>query len=153
MMRAGAVAVLVALAACDSPSAPDTPQPLILKGITQPGFSGYDTPQRLVIRTQADWEAAWATIWRRTSYVPALPAVDFSRDVVLIAAAGQKPSLHFIAIEAAYATRDAATVTVRSYSPVAGCITTPVITTPADVVQMPRRDRVSFVEEAVVRPC
>ena len=46
-------------------------------------------------------------------------------------------------------------VTVRSYSPVAGCVTTPVVTTPADVVQMPRRDRISFVfvEEAVVRPC
>jgi len=153
MMRAGAAAVLVALAACDSPSAPDIPQPLVLKGITQPGFSGYDTPQRLVIRTQADWEAAWATIWRLTVYVPALPAVDFARDVVLIAAAGAKPPLHFIAIEAASATRDSATVTVRSYSPVAGCVTTPVITTPADVVQMPRRDHITFVEEAVVRPC
>ncbi len=153
MMRAGAAAVLVALAACNSPTAPDTPQPLILTGITQPGFSGYDTPRRLVIRTQADWEAAWATIWLRTIYVPALPVVDFTRDVVLIAAAGQKPSLHFIAIEAAVATRDSATVTVRSYSPMAGCVTTPVITTPADVVTMPRRDRISFVEEAFVRPC
>lgn len=148
------VVLLLSLAACDSPSAPETPQPLALTRITQPAFSGFDTPQRLVIRSQPAWEAAWATLWARAGQSPALPPVDFTRDVVLLAAAGARPtSGYFIAIEAASATGDAATVTVRSYAPGAGCEILPVVTTPVDVVSMPRRDRVTFVEESQVRPC
>lgn len=148
------MSLLWLLGACDSPSAPETPQPLALTRITQPAFSGFDTPQRLVIRSQPAWEAAWATLWARAGQVPPLPPIDFTRDVVLLAAAGARPtSGYFIAIEAASATGEAATVTVRSYAPGAGCELLQVITTPVDAVSMPRRDRVTFVEESQVRPC
>jgi hypothetical protein len=44
---------------------------------------------RLVVRGQRDWEDVWSRATSRRADPPPLPEVDFSQDMVLIAAAGQ----------------------------------------------------------------
>ncbi len=50
--------------------------------------SGFTSPQRIVVRTQQEWATTWATIWSRQTPVPALPVVDFTSEVVVVAASG-----------------------------------------------------------------
>jgi hypothetical protein len=58
-------------------------------------WSGYTAPERRVIVAPADWAAAWSQIHARRTPVPALPDVDFSRDVVILAAMGARRSTGF----------------------------------------------------------
>lgn len=148
------LAILLTSARCGSSEDLGPHDDLIITRISQPGFSGFDTPQRLVIRTVSAWRDAWETIWRRVPQAPELPSVDFERDMVIIAAAGTKPTTgYFVAIEAATANRREVTVRVRSISPGANCGNATVLTQPLEAVRIERRDHVSFDEVSEVRNC
>jgi hypothetical protein len=154
-----AVFLTLTVAACGGSDTVGPPVDLPITRITQPGFSGFDTPQRLVIRTQADWQTAWETLWRPTRpgpppTPPPIPSIDFSRDVVIIVAAGAKPtSGYFISVDSVTATRRQATVTVKSYSPGNACQLLEVITQPVEVVAIQARDEIQFRELSEVRHC
>jgi hypothetical protein len=146
--------LLVAPAACGSSEELGPSEDLVITRISQPGFSGFETPQRLVIRTGPAWQEAWQTLWRRAPEPPQLPAVDFGRDMVILAAAGVKPTTgYFIAIEAATANRREVTVRVRSIAPGANCVNATVLTQPVEVVRIEARERVVFDEVSEVRNC
>jgi hypothetical protein len=103
-------AILVSLAACGgssggvtrldvtqnyTPAIPTDAQPRPIRHIALQPFaggslthSGIHAFRRQVIRDSATWQAAWSEIFSDTSPQPALPAVDFSTDMVLLAAEG-----------------------------------------------------------------
>lgn len=124
------------------------------EGATLAYNSGFTTPERRVIRDTAAWSSAWATLWAHNATAPALPAVDFTREMVLVAAMGQRSTGgHDILIDSVAATGSELLVRVRSRSPGAGCATTSALTEPVDIVRVPVRMQAVFFAEysAVVR--
>ena len=140
------------IAGCDSPSGPSETLPLTR--VTQGYFGAPNPSQRLVVRSQQDFAAAWAAIFSNTSPQPPVPSVDFTQEMVIIALGGSKPSGGYcIAIEHAAGDRRSATLTVRSAGPTASNAILPVITNPYDIVRVPRRDRVAFTEISEIANC
>lgn len=99
--------------------------------------SGYDTAETVVIRTGAAWRAAWTRIHGGMMPLPVMPAIDFSRNVVVLVAVGtQSSGGHGVAITRA--DLDAGTVTVHAVHtlPGPGCGVTMALTQPVDVVRL-----------------
>lgn len=118
-------------------------------------YSGVDAPAREVVRTDAQWRAAWARIHRHRHPAPAVPAVDFGRESVLLAAMGSRSAGGYtIGVDSATATADAIHVFVTERSPGRTCVTTQALTAPVHAVALPVDGRtVQFHENAVVREC
>jgi hypothetical protein len=148
------------LAACSSPTAPDADQPLTVTRLREGAFSfsynsGIRDAQRLVIRDQATWQQTWNTIFSLTFPVPALPAVDFTREMVVLAALGERSSGGYsILIDSATETANGVTINVRSVSPGSNCGVTAALTQPLDIARVTRRDgSVAFAETTATQNC
>ncbi len=117
--------------------------------------SGFVQAERLVITDQAAWQSVWQIAHATVSPEPPLPAVDFDREAVLAVAMGRQPSGGFaIRLEAAHQDDQAVTVSVRSVAPGAGCLVPQVVTSPVDLVRMPRSPLpVRFVETSETLNC
>lgn len=147
----GVLFVLISVA-CESPTGPGDPLPVTR--ILQGAFSSAETSQRLLVRSQAELAAAWTMMFRDLSEPPALPTVDFSRDMVIIALAGSKPSGGYcIVVQAAASKNGRAEIMIRSIGPTPATAILPVITNPYDVVRVPRREIVTFIESSEVGNC
>jgi hypothetical protein len=157
--RAAFLMLAILAAGCDeTPTSPGAPLNLVRLAGADGALtytSGLATPQRLVVRDQGAWQQTWASIWRNVSPQPPLPAIDFTREMVIVAALGQRPTGGFsIIISEARADGAATLVTVRSIAPGAGCGVTLAITTPVDVARVTRRDgQVGFSEVSEVNEC
>ena len=158
--RCSFLLLTLALAVCSSPSSPDEQSPVTLtrlgvEGASYAYYSGVRDAQRLVIRDQATWQQTWSAIWSRNSPVPALPAIEFDREMVIVAALGERNSGGFsILIDRVTESTTGLTVNVRSVSPGNGCITTQALTQPVDIARVTRRDgMVTFTESATVQNC
>ncbi|HST57555.1 MAG TPA: protease complex subunit PrcB family protein [Longimicrobium sp.] len=118
-------------------------------------YSGMDVPAREVLRTDAQWQAAWTQVHRHQQPAPAVPAVDFGREsVVLAAMGGRNTGGYVITIDSVTATTDAVHVFVTERSPGSRCFTTQALTAPVDAVAIPADGRaVRFHENAVVHAC
>jgi hypothetical protein len=117
--------------------------------------SGFGEQARLVVASQAEWETAWRHVWHGHSPVPAAPAVDFDREVVLVAAMGGRSSGGY-QIEVTQAVAQAARVVVRvvETSPGSGCFVTAGFSEPVDVVKLPRTPLpIEFRTVKVVNEC
>ncbi len=144
-----------------SPSVTQQPSRLVATPVPLDGaagmiaYSGYHEAARIVIRSDADWRSAWATLHAGSSPVPPVPPVDFSREMVLLAALGDRPSGGFgVAIREV--TFDGSTVgaAVVETRPGPRCIVTAVVTQPVAVVTVPRSDvPVVFLDRAVTADC
>lgn len=152
--------VALLLASCSSPNAPGSSEPLVLTRLRPDLFSysyysGIRDSQRLVIRDQAAWQQTWNTISIGMSPVSAPPAIDFSREMVIVAALGERPTGGFsIFVDAATETTNGVTITVRSVSPGSGCAVTLAITRPVDIARVTRRDgTVNFAETVAIQAC
>lgn len=149
------------LAACSSPNAPDAAQqPLTVTRLRQGAVSfsynsGVTDSQRLVIRDQATWQQTWDAIHRFMFPAPALPQVDFAREMVIVAALGQKPTGGYsIFIDGATETANGVTVNVRAVSPGNGCAVTLALTQPVDIARVTRREgNVAFAETNATLNC
>lgn len=147
------------LLGCSSATEPSQGQPLpigrLATSLIPTAVSSFDQPQRLLIRDAAQWQSAWTEMWRGRNPIPPLPHVDFARDMVLIAAAGTRPTGGYsIHIEAVSEEASTLRVVVRTVAPGPNCIVTLALTQPADVVVAPRRDAAAtFDERAETRSC
>ena len=118
--------------------------------------SGFDKPTRLVVRDVLTWQTVWSQIYLRESPVPPLPAIDFSREMVVVAALGSHSTGGYSILldSASEAAADGVAVTVNSSSPGSNCIVTDAFTQPLDVARLPlRHGPVSFVEQSHVSNC
>jgi hypothetical protein len=101
--------------------------------------SGYDAPQQLLITDAGAWAQAWQTVYRNQSEIPPLPAVNFSSDVVLLAAMGTRPTGGYsVRVTGVHALDGAFYVSVAERSPGATCGTFQAITAPVHAVRVPR---------------
>ena len=131
--------------------APYGGQPLQIRRIGQYAASGITTPARLIIRDDSSYARFWASLG-----AGARPAVDFSRDIVIAVAAGQRATGgNAIAVERVTRTADGLAVEVVETSPAPGCMTTQVLTQPVDVVVVAAADARtwSFSDQTRAQPC
>ncbi|HET9599282.1 MAG TPA: protease complex subunit PrcB family protein [Anaeromyxobacteraceae bacterium] len=132
---------------------PVTATPVVPAGprTTRSAFAG---PERDVIRSADEWQAFWSRMTAGLDPAPAAPAVDFSRDMVLAAALGTRPTGGYgVAIEVAL---DSATLRARvtETRPGMGCMTTQALTSPVAIVRVPRSDaQVAWSDRVETRDC
>jgi hypothetical protein len=166
---AGVVSRVVVVAAvtllsprCDGTpsSAPDDPAAATLVDSSSRVYrtltSGFTGPAELVVRDDAAWREAWSRIVGPIAPPPERPAVDFGREAIVIVAAGERPSGGWsVAVDSvAPAAGGALVVSYTLTGPGAGCVTAQMITSPADVVRVPRLSgEVRFTSRTVRTPC
>ena len=118
-------------------------------------YSGIEDSLRVVIADTTRWRLYWHRVHARVRPVPPLPAVDFARDIVILAALGTRRSGGYgIRVDSAYDSGEFVEVVVWSSAPGAGCLVTAALTQPVDVVHIPaRRVPVRFRERATTESC
>jgi hypothetical protein len=156
-----ALAVMLGLGACsDSASPPGEPGaniPVVrLRSDPYPFafYSGLDKPDRIVIRDPLTWQIVWKDIWRGFSEVPPVPAIDFSSEMIVVAALGARSTGGYgILIDRANEVANGGiSVTIRSISPL-NCLVTEAFTQPVDIARLPIRGNVEFTERSEVHQC
>jgi len=117
-------------------------------------YSGLDKPDRIVIRDPVTWQIVWKKVWFGDSEVPPPPAIDFSSEMILVAALGSHSSGGYgiIIDRANEAVTGGINVTIRSISPL-NCVVTGAFTQPVDIARLPIRARVEFTERSEVHQC
>lgn len=100
--------------------------------------SALDRPLYTAVRDYRSWHAMWDRIVARHGPKPLSPAVDFSKDMILIAATGAKPSGGYgIQIVSVRDTGKELVATAVRTSPGPRCGATAAVTAPADIVRVP----------------
>jgi len=124
---------------------------LQIRRIGQWSRTGIGESRRVVIRDANSWAEFWSELGTGDR-----PEVDFTRAVVVAAAAGQRPSGGYeIAIDQVSQTDGELAVQVLETSPGPNCVTSPSPTQPVDVVVVPvvAPRTWSFTERKEVRAC
>ena len=148
--------VLLHLARAQGPSkVPEDSVQLPMQQVFTAQYTGIDQSRRLVIRTPQEWQAIWGELRHEQYPIMAPPAVDFSQFMVILAATGTRSTGgHAIRIEGVSRSGGRLFVVVQEIAPGAGCVTTQVLTSPVDSVQVPQSDEpVIFVERQEIRNC
>jgi hypothetical protein len=109
---------------------------------------------RLVIRDRAEFNELWQQIMRQVTDKPPLPDVDFSRELLIVAAMGQQPDPYEIIIDSACEVDNQLEVVVRSTKfHWCGAITG-LLPQSVDIVRLPKTDLpVVFRETEVTVDC
>jgi protease stability complex PrcB-like protein len=117
--------------------------------------SGMTESRRLVVRDEPTWRQTWSLIWRNVSEEPPLPHVDFTREIVVVAALGQRPTGGYsILVDGAARTAEGLSVRVRATSPGSSCATTQALTQAVDAARVPLvAGAVTFEERSETRDC
>jgi hypothetical protein len=129
----------------------DAGSQLPLRRIGQWSTSGISTPAREVIRDDGAYARFWAGLGAGER-----PSVDFSRDVVIAVAAGQRTTGgHTIAVERVVRDGAGLAVNVVETQPGPGCQTTQQLTQPVDIVVVAAADARtwSFSDQTRTQPC
>lgn len=101
-------------------------------------FSGLADSARVVIRDGGEWSRYWSAINRPFIPQPPEPAVDFTREAVIVASLGSRPTGGFtVRIDQVRADADHLTVSVVRTVPGAGCAVAAVVTQPVDIARIP----------------
>ena len=118
-------------------------------------YSGIDDSLRVVVEDVARWEMYWRRVHARMTPAPPVPAVDFAREMVILAALGLRGSGGYgILVDSAYDAGAYVEVVVRRTAPGSGCLVTAAFTQPVDLVRIPaRKVPVRFRERVTVEPC
>lgn len=151
---------LLAVGCSSSLDGPSTHTPLTVTRLSSEPISFTDAsqlrqPERLVIRDQAAWVAAWSSLWPAFAPIPAPPNVDFSREMIVFVALGERPTGGYsILVDSAAASARGVTVWIGTSSPGLHCVTTQAFTQPVDIARLPRTDAtVRFAETSKVMDC
>ena len=152
------LAALACSATLDGPEQPGTTVPITRLRAEPYSFtyySGLKQSERLIIRDEATWRATWLAIWGTVTPTPALPTIDFDREMVVVAALGERRTGGFgIVVESATVAGADMMVRIRTTAPGPTCVTTLAFTQPVDVARLPRTAApVSFADDAVVIDC
>jgi len=113
------------------------------------------TGVRLAILDTADWGAIWKRIVGNSNPAP-VPAVDFSREMLLVVGMGQAPCMGYqINVDTVFRDKDKriyAVVRERHHGSRCGCLNE--VVSPVDVVRVPRSVRpVTFLERRETNVC
>jgi len=140
----GLIFVLTMVACGASPAGPSQTNLTVTRlapNIRMPIDSGIEKETLSVIKDQGAWQTLWNSIHANMSPAPPIPAVDFTKEMILVAAAGQKPSSGYtMAITSAVEANGEVTVSVDAMSPGSKCVGLTVMTSPVDLARVTRRD-------------
>jgi len=152
-MRTSIVLLMVVSLSCGTSSPPGGP-PVDLVRLYR-GTWDDDAPARLVIRTSDAWASAWTRQNWGLSPPPLLPPVDFTVDMVLVAALGRRNTGGYEASISVSTSEEAdLRAEVVESEPGVGCVTTAVITRPSVAVRLVRSDgEVRFVDSVESVEC
>ena len=116
--------------------------------------SGYRDSARVAIRDSSAWRRAWAQIHANGSAQP-VPAVDFSREMVVLVALGTRATGGFsIFVDSARAGAGRVEVLVRRVAPGPACGVTAALSEPVDLARIPAASEpVTFRERAEISDC
>ena len=123
------------------------------EGFTQ--YSGIPDSQRVVIRDASAWRQYWTVIHRPFIPAPAVPEVDFAREMVVLAALGTRSTGGFvIRIDSVVTDSARVLVQVTRIVPGRGCAVPAAVTQPVDLVRLPAMPLpVSFAEREERTDC
>lgn len=114
------------------------------EGITTIAYgyhTGLKTPAELVIRDANAWERAWKEHNSRMLPTPPLPAVDFTREMVLAVAPGERPTGGWgVRIASTRVENGRLRVEVHETRPPEGAVVPMVLSQPYELVKVPRFD-------------
>jgi protease stability complex PrcB-like protein len=118
-------------------------------------YAGVGDPMRTVIRDSVAWRRLWEQINRPFVPPPALPHIDFAREMIVVAALGVRPNAGYdVVIEGAQVDSAGIQISVRVAAPASGCPTATVETQPIDLARVPVSDApVRFRDRDVVVAC
>ena len=115
---------------------------------------GISQRARLVIRDRAEFNTLWQQIMRQVSDKPPLPEVDFSREMLIVAAMGSQPDPYEILIESACEIDKQLEVLVRSAKFLWCGAYAGLLPEAVDIVRLPKTDLpVVFRETEVTCDC
>jgi hypothetical protein len=117
--------------------------------------SGLKEKLRLVIRDRGAWRRVWNEIYSPSYSLPKLREIDFSREMVVVAALGTRGSSGYgIVVDRASEQDRQLELHVVSRSPGRNCPALAVMTAPVDIVRLPRIEASAvFQENDVVDEC
>lgn len=118
-------------------------------------YSGIPDSQRVVIRDPAAWRQYWTAVNQPFVPAPAVPDVDFAREMILLVSMGTRPSGGFvIRIDSAMTDAQQVRVQVTQIVPGRGCLVPAVVTRPVDLARVPATPLpVSFAERVERTDC
>ncbi len=118
-------------------------------------YAGIRDPMRAVIRDSTAWRELWDRINRPFVPTPALPPIDFEREMIVVAALGARPNAGYdIVIEGAEHDSAGLQILVRVAAPAPGCPVSTAMTQPIDLARVPVTDEpIRFRERDVVVSC
>jgi hypothetical protein len=132
-----ALAAGVLLAACAAAGPEDVEVPF--EALVSETHSGLVEERREVVRDETGWARLWDEIYASVTPRPSRPAVDFARDMLVVAATGTRPSGGFaIRVTGVTQRGDDLEVTVLETCPPPGAMVTMELTRPVAVVSVPR---------------
>lgn len=138
------VAALVT-AACDRPGSPTNGTPLSMTRLREGAasfmtFSGYEQSITLVVRDRDAWQLVWNQAHRNIFPIPPVPEIDFSTEMIVVAALGTRPSSGYdVVFTRASEANGVITVNAEARAPGPNCGTLTVITSPLDLARVPAR--------------
>jgi hypothetical protein len=156
------LSLLLVIAGCsedDSPTAPAPTQPVAFDTVADERTSGLRFVRRELIDDASQWATVWAEIMSTRSPAPPLPSVDFTRDVVILAAMGEQPDACWdTAIRNVTLTGNRFGVTIEEFRPHQSCVCPPIVAQPVHAVRVRRPERIptaSFTVERTIgtQPC
>lgn len=117
--------------------------------------SGINQKKRFVIKSEEEWATTWASISKNRDPKRPAPRVDFARNMVVVAAMGQRLTGGFsVEIGSVQLNGSTLSVEVRETSPGPACATSGVITFPIAAELVPRTEgEVTFVESSQMADC
>jgi len=140
------IIVLVVLAACSAMKTPETPLTVTHVTSLNAAVDAFASETTLVIHDQKSWEDLWSKMIARVSPAPPVPAVDFTKNVLLVAASGtQVTGGYSMVITDATESSGSITVNVTASTPGSSCVVSQGLSSPVDLATIPLRDgMVSF---------
>jgi hypothetical protein len=156
-MSAAPVFVVVTLAACAAgvPSGSGGASVAVsFETILDEVNSGLHERRREVVRDEAAWARLWAQIHEGVTPQPALPPVDFSRDMLIAVATGTRPTGGFdIKIRSVTRRGGRLEVMVLETCPAPGDRVSMGLTQPVEVVRLERLSQAPTFQETRSSSC
>jgi hypothetical protein len=134
-MRLASIVLLVLLAACsgDSPTGPDGP--IVITNVLRDSSSNITSRRAEIISRSTRWETVWSEI-RGTA---TRPAVDFEKNMVIVAALGNTAdSCKHVRVTGVERHLGALTITIAETRLPPNCVCPPNTVRPVHVVSIPR---------------
>jgi len=116
--------------------------------------SGLTEPRREVIRSERAWRELWARVFAGVNPTPTRPAVDFSREMLIVVALGERRSGGFgIAVQRVSPRADGLAIEVLESCPAPGAMVSMGLTQPLEVVRLERQPQAPIFLEARSPAC